>query len=176
MRAGFALIVGLALCTTPVVAQGKVKAAATPQSVQVLEMCETFAAGDVLAVEAAIAKGWDAYDQESESPFVKSYAGSKDVPGLGYANMFALVESYPQNTFGYCRVDVAEPAGDGQSLIQAIQQLDRYEGEAIQNGDGSFASLTGADGATDRLLLAHWSQEAFVVQLSINTVKAAAAE
>lgn len=171
MRAGFALIVALALCTTPVVAQGKVKAAAAPQSVQVLDMCELFAAGDVLAVEAAIADGWDAYDQESESPFVKSYAGSKELPGLGYANMFALVESYPQSTFGYCRVDVAEPTGDGQSLIQAIQQLDRYEGQAIQNGDGSFASLTGADGATNRLLLAHWSRESFVVQLSIATPK-----
>jgi hypothetical protein len=174
MRAGFALIAVLALGATPVVAQGKVKAPGTPQSVQVLEMCEMFAAGDVLAVEAAIAKGWDAYDQQSESPFVKSYAGSKDLPGLGYANMFALVESYPQSTFGYCRVDVSEPTGDGQSLVQAIQQLDRYEGEAIQNGDGSFASLTSADGAHNRLLLAHWSREAFVVQLSIATPKAEA--
>src|SRR5690606_7271317 len=76
MRAGLAAIAVLALCVTPVAAQGKTKPGAVPQSVQALEMCETFAAGDVLAVEAAIEKGWDAYDDGGESPYVRSYSGS----------------------------------------------------------------------------------------------------
>jgi hypothetical protein len=176
MRAGLALIAALILTTTPVVAQGKAKAPAIPQGVQVLEVCEKFAAGDILALEWALTKGWDAHDQGSESPYVTSYAGNRDLPGIGYATLFALVENYPRSTFGYCRVDVAEPTGDGEAQIEAIQQLDRYEGEATKNADGSFASLTGAGGENNRLLLAHWSQQSFVVQLSMITPKAIAAE
>lgn len=175
MRAGLALIAALALCATPAVAQGKTKAGAVPQSVQALEMCETFAKGDVLAVEAAIEKGWDAYEETAETPFVKSYSGSKELPGIGYATMFALVEDYPQNTFGYCRVDVTEVTGDAQVAVQSIQNLDRYEGRAIQNGDGTFASLTGTDDK-NRMLLAHLADGKFVIQLSIITPKADTAD
>ena len=171
MRAVLAVIAMLALSVAPVVAQGKTKGPVTPQSVQVLEMCEKFAIGDVLAVDNAIAMGWDAYMQDSESPYVQSFAGSKELPGIGTANMFALLESYPNSTLGYCRVDVSEPAGDGNSAIQAIQNLDRYEGQSQQVSDGSFASLTGRDDKS-RLLLAHWSADSFVVQLSIITPKA----
>ena len=173
MRAGLAVIAMLAVGVTPAVAQGKTKGPVTPQSVQVLEMCEQFAIGDVLAVDGAIAKGWDAYVQDSESPYVQSFAGSKELPGIGSANMFALIESYPNLTLGYCRVDVAEPAGDGYSAIQAIQELDRYEGQSQMVSDGNFASLTGRDDK-NRLLLAHWSADSFVVQLSIITPKAEA--
>lgn len=166
MRAGLVVIAALALSVTPVVAQGKTKGPASPISVQVLEMCEKFATGDVLAVNDAIGKGWDAYAQEGESPYVQSFGGSKELPGIGSANLFALIEDYPNSTLGYCRVDVAEPQGDGNVAIQAIQNLDRYEGQAQQISDGSFASLTGTTDK-DRLLLAHWSADSFVIQLSI---------
>ncbi len=175
MRAGLALIAVFCLCATPVVAQGKTKAGAMPQSVQALEMCETFAAGDVLAVEAAIEKGWDAYEETAESPYVKSYSGSKELPGIGYATMFALVEDYPNNTFGYCRVDVTEVTGDAGVAVQSIQNLDRYEGQAIQNGDGTFASLTGKTDK-NRMLLTHLAGGTFVIQLSIITPKADTAD
>jgi len=175
MRAGSALIAVLALCVTPAVAQGKTKPGAVPQGVQALEMCESFATGDVLAVEGAIEKGWDAYDDGGESPYVKSYSGSKDLPGIGYATMFALVESYPESTFGYCRVDVTDVTGNADNEVQAIQNLDRYEGQSIMNGDGNYASLTGtAD--KNRLLLTHLAANVFVIQLSIITPKAATAE
>ncbi|QDZ11234.1 hypothetical protein [Devosia ginsengisoli] len=175
MRAGLAAIAVLALCVTPVAAQGKTKPGAVPQSVAALEMCETFAAGDVLAVEAAIEKGWDAYDDGGESPYVRSYSGSKDLPGIGYATMFALIESYPNLTFGYCRVDVSDVTGNADGQVQAIQNLDRYEGESIQNGDGIFASLAGTDDK-NRLLLTHLAQNTFVIQLSIITPKAETAD
>jgi hypothetical protein len=146
-----------------------------PQSVAALEMCETFATGDVLAVEAAIEKGWEAYEDAAESPYVKSYSGSKELPGIGYATMFALVESYPQQSFGYCRVDVAEVTGDAQVAVQSIQNLDRYEGQTIQNGEGTFASLTGTTDK-NRMLLTHLADGKFVIQLSIITPKAEADE
>ena len=175
MRAGLALIAAFALCATPAVAQGKTKAGAVPQGVQALEMCEAFSSGDVLAVEAAVAKGWDAYPESAESPFVKSYSGSKALPGIGQASMFALVEDYPESTVGYCRVDVSEVTGDASTEVQAIQNLGRYEGQAIQNGDGTFASLTGTDDKT-RVLLTHVDATAFVIQLTIITPKAETAE
>ena len=175
MRARLALIAALALCATPAVAQGKTKTPALPQGVQALEMCETFASGDVLAVEAASAEGWDTYQDSSESPYVKAYSGSKDLPGIGHATMFALVESYPHATFGYCRVDVPELSGDAGNQVQAIQDLERYEGQAVQNGDGSFASLAGTTDS-ERLLLTHATPSTFVIQLSILTPKAEAAE
>ena len=171
MRAGLALIAAVSLCTAPVVAQGKTKPGAVPQSVAALEMCETFAKGDVLAVEAAIEKGWDAFEDGGESPYVKSYSGSKELPGIGYATMFALVEDYPNSTFGYCRVDVTEVTGNADNEVQAIQSLDRYEGQVIQNGDGNFASLTGTEDK-NRMLLTHLSQGTFVIQLSIVTPQA----
>jgi hypothetical protein len=173
MRAGLALMAALALCATPVVAQGKTKPGTKPQGVQALEMCEHFAAGDVLAVEAAIEKGWDAYEDSAESPYVKSYSGSKELAGIGYATMFALVEDYPTRTFGYCRVDVTEVTGNADNEVQLIQSLDRYEGQMIQNGDGNFASLTGRDDK-NRMLLTHLADNAFVIQLSILTPKAGA--
>lgn len=174
MRAAFALIAVLALCVTPVVAQGKTKAPATLQGVGILEMCEHFAAGDVLALESAIGKGWDAYEDAAESPFVASYSGSKDVPGLGYATMFALVESYPSSTFGYCRVDLTEVTSPAGIEVEAIAALDRYAGETVNNDEGTFVSLSGA---TDpgRLLLAQATPGGFVIQLSIITPKAASA-
>ncbi|KQX40308.1 hypothetical protein ASD04_06665 [Devosia sp. Root436] len=175
MRAGLAAIAVLALCATPVAAQGKTKPGAVPQSVAALEMCETFATGDVLAVEAAIEKGWDASEDDSESPFVHSYSGGKDLPGIGYASMFALVEDYPNRTFGYCRVDVNEVTGDAEVAVQSIQNLDRYEGQAIQNGAGTFASLTGKTDK-NRMLLTHVADNTFLIQLSIITPKADTAE
>ena len=171
MRAGLVLITALALCATPAVAQGKAKTPAVPGSVQVLEICESFATNAPDAVEAAIAKGWDAFDQGGESPFIKSYAGSKDIAGLGYANIFVLIESYPDRTFGYCRADVMEPAGNGESLVKAIQQLGTYQGDFVKNEEGSFASLSDTEGDQDRVLLTHWTRDAFVVQLSITTPK-----
>ena len=181
MRAGLAVIAALALCVTPVVAQGKTKSKGGADvgalAVEIVEVCEEFSRGDVLAVDDAIARGWDAYEATGESPYVKTFNAHKELPGIGAADIFVLFEDYPQSTLGYCRMDVIEPQGsNGQVAIQAIQNLDGYEGEAIQNGDGSFAQLTGANGDTNRMLLTHWSAESFVVQLTIITPKAETAD
>jgi len=163
----------LALCASPVLAQ-KTKSPAVPQSVAALEVCERFASGDVLAVDDANAKGWDAYATDSESPYVRSYSASRELPGIGSANLFALVEDYPGTSFGYCRIDVIEPTGsNGDQQIQAIQSLQRYEGTAQTVSDGSFASLKGTGDAGQSLLLAHWTENTFVIQLTIITPTAA---
>jgi len=172
MRAGPALIVALALCVTPAVAQGKTK---VPQGVRALEMCEAFGSGGASALDGAIAAGWDAFEDEAESPFIKSYSGGKDLPGIGYADFFALVESYPELELGYCRIDVVEVTGDATEQVQAIQSLDRYEGDSIENGDGIFASLAGKADDT-RLLMAHADETSFVIQLSIIASRAETAK
>lgn len=180
MRAGLAFIAMLSLCATPVVAQGKTKGAASDVgtlAVEVVEVCEKFARGDVLAVDDAIAKGWDAYDSTGESPYVQSFNASKDLPGIGQADIFVLREDYPDTSLGYCRMDVIAPQGNrGNEAVQAIQNLDRYEGQSQMVSDGTFASLTSASGDIRSLLLTHWSAESFVVQLTVITPKAASAD
>ena len=94
MRAGLALIAALALCVTPAVAQGKVKSKGGADigalAVEIVEVCEEFSRGDVLAVDDAIAKGWDAYETEGESPFVKTFNAHKELPGIGAALRLGL--------------------------------------------------------------------------------------
>ena len=153
----------LLACATPAVAQGKTK---VPQSVQVLEVCEAFATDNVLARENAEEQGWTIYEEDGESPYVRFYSGEKDVPGIGYAEMTVLVEGYPGKIFGYCRVDVSEPAGDAVAEIEPIDALERYDGMTTKNDDGMFGSFTGADDP-DTLLLAHHSETSFVIQLTV---------
>jgi hypothetical protein len=179
MRAGLAVIAMLALSVTPVVAQGKTKGTAPVHvgtlAVEVVEVCEKFAKGDVLAVDNAIAKGWDAYESTGESPYVQSFNASKDLPGIGQADIFVLREDYPDTSIGYCRMDVIGPEGtSGNEAVQAIQNLDHYEGQSQLVSDGTFASLTAVSGNAKSLLLTHWSAESFVVQLTVITPKAEA--
>ncbi len=166
--AGLLVLAALALVAQPAMAQGKTKTSSAPSiALGALEMCETFASGDVLALESATEAGWDAYDQEAESPFLRSYAASQDFGGFGYADLFSLVESYPDRTLGYCRIDVSEPHGNGPAAIAAIAGLDRYEGEVRSTDEGTYASLSGPD----RMLLTHWDDYSFVIQLTIITPK-----
>jgi len=175
MRMALAISAALLVCATPAVAQGKTKSApaGAAEAVKALEVCETFARGDVLATQSATEQGWDAYEQASESPFVKSYAGGKDLAGIGPANLFSLVETYPQGIFGYCRVDVSGPTGSkGAAVVRAIATLPRYGGDVRATDAGDFASLQGI-GNTGTMLLTHWTADAFVIQLTIVTPRAA---
>ncbi|MHA6297234.1 hypothetical protein [Devosia sp. CAU 1758] len=172
MRTGLAVFLGLVLAVTPAMAQGKTKTSGANEALAALEMCETFASGDVLAVEAAIEAGWDAYDQDAESPFIRSYAASREIPGMGWGDMFILVESYPETTLGYCRLDVAEPKGRGEAVIAALSGLDRYQGEVKTENGGSYASLAGT-GSGQKLLTTHWDDTGFVIQLTIVTPRTA---
>lgn len=166
MRAGLALIVALTACVTPVVAQGKVKRGGEPPAVAALHVCEKFAGGDVLAVENATALGWDAYVQKAESPYVQSFGGSREFPNLGRADLFSLYETYPETTFGYCRIDMIDVSGDGLAAFQSILDLGSYVGDTTIQDDNHYASLTGKDDPS-RQLLAHWAGGSFVMQLSI---------
>lgn len=172
MRAGLALLLLPVLAASPAWAQGKTKTPVAPDSVGALEVCERFAAGDVMAVDDAISKGWDAYAEAGESPFVQNFTASAEIKGIGYADLFSLVEDYPGQTLGYCRIDVASPTGTGTGAIDAIAELGRYQGEVKTTDEGSFGSFEGKDD-TGTMLLAHWTAESFVIQLTILTDKAA---
>mgnify|MGYP000589325512 CR=1 FL=1 len=175
MRASLAFCLALALVVQPALAQGKTKTSVADEAVAALEMCEAFAQGDVLAVDEAIGAGWDAYEDDSESPFIRSYSAGREIPGIGWGDMFALVESYPDRTLGYCRIDVADPKGQGDDAIQALAALDGYAGEVTAESGGTYASLVGA-GDEDSLLITHWDAVGFVIQLTILTPKPASSE
>jgi hypothetical protein len=169
--AGLIVLTALALAASPAVAQKTKTSAAIPAALAALETCEIFAKGDVLALEAAAEAGWDAYEETAESPFIRSYSASRDYAGFGYADMFSLVETYPTQTLGYCRIDLNEPIGNGAAVIAAIAELDRYEGEVTTNDEGDFASLAGENS----LLMTLWNEYSFVIQLTILTPKNATA-
>ncbi|MEQ8598287.1 MAG: hypothetical protein RLP98_00030 [Devosia sp.] len=175
MRVSLALVLALGLAAQPALAQGKTKSSPAEEAVAALEMCEAFAKGDVLALDTAIGAGWDAYEDESESPFIRSYSAGREVPGIGWGDMFALVESYPDRTLGYCRIDIAEPRGQGESAIEALAALDGYEGELTSENGGTYASLIGT-GTLDSLLITHWDAVGFVIQLTILTPNTATSE
>ncbi|UYO01173.1 MAG: hypothetical protein KIT02_08230 [Devosia sp.] len=175
MHRALALIAILALAAQPALAQGKTKTAPADEAIGVLETCEAFATGDVLALDDAVAAGWDAYDNEGESPYVRSYDATIDLHGLGWVEMFALVETYPDRVLGYCRIDAAETRGNAQGVIEAIAALDRYDGEVQEADTGTYASLTGT-GSTETMLLTHWDDIGFVVQLTIISPRAQSGE
>ena len=165
MRPGLAIAAVLVLAAQPAWAQGKTKTAPSAAAIAALEMCEAFAGGGDTLVEDAIAAGWDAYEDDAESPFVRSYSGGRDLPGIGWGDLFSLVETYPGTVFGYCRIDVANVRGDGKAVIDALAGLDRYEGEVLAEDGGHYASLAGGDS----LLLTHWDNMGFVIQLTTLT-------
>jgi hypothetical protein len=168
IRTSLAALALVALATAPGLAQGKTKAAATNEHIAALETCERFARNETGALEAAIAEGWDAYEVDSESPYVVEYAASRDLDGIGLADIFVLIESYPELTFGYCRLDLSRPERAGQAAIEEIAALDRYDGEVLTNAEGTYASLSGTD-ASQSLLLTHWTDADFVIQLTTVT-------
>lgn len=185
MRKSIAFLTVLAMAVSPALAQAKTKGTApaetaapasdgTPDSVGALSVCEAFAKGDVMALDTASRAGWDASEQEGELPFVKSYGAGGDIAGIGYGDLFALVESYPDRTLGYCRIDVAGPQGDGHAAIKAIEALGQYTGSIRTDEKGTYASFEGTD-APDTMLLTHWDSGSFVLQLTIITPKAGAA-
>ena len=168
MRMGLAILAVMALAAQPAFAQVKSKASPVDSALTALELCEAFARGGDTLVTDAIAAGWDAYDQDAESPFVKSYVASRELAGLGWGDLFSLVETYPSSVFGYCRIDFIEIEGDGKPVIDAIAALDRYEGEVVDQEGGHYGSFSGGDS----LLLAHWDQDGFVIQLTTLTPRA----
>lgn len=165
MRAGLALLAVLALVAQPALAQGKTKSSLATIAVEALDMCEAFALGSESIVDDAIEAGWDADEQDSESPFVKNYVAAREYPGLGWGDLFTLVETYPGKQFGYCRLDFKDATGNGKAAVEAIAGLDRYDGEVLEDNGGYYASLAGENS----LLLTHWDDAGFVIQLTVLT-------
>jgi len=172
MRIGLALGLSLMLAVTPAWSQGKTKTSAVEEAVAALEVCEAFAREGAGAIQAATDAGWDAYEEEGESPFIGQIGASREIPGLGWGDIFVLSESYPQSSFGYCRLDVAQAKGNGQAVIEALAGLDRYAGDVVTEGAGTYAALAGT-GEETALLITHWDEVGFVIQLTIITPKSA---
>jgi hypothetical protein len=168
----FAALALLGATLAPAHAQDKVKTLPGAPHLLALEACEAFAANEPDVIETTTADGWYAYEVESESPFVAEYGANQQLAGIGQADIFALVETYPDLIFGYCRLDVANPENNGQGLIEEIAALPRYAGDVRTTPAGTFASLTGTDDP-QRLLLTHWTEDSFVIQLTILASEAA---
>lgn len=175
MRTGLALLLSLALAVTPAMAQGKTKTSPAQEAIAALTVCEAFAKGDVLATELAIEAGWDAYEDNSESPFIRSYSASREIPTIGWGEIFVLIENYPDQMLGYCRLDVMEPSDKGETVIAALAGLEGYAGDVTEQDGGHYASLS-STGEEQGMLMTHWDVTGFVMQLTVITPKSAQAE
>ena len=142
-----------------------------PVSVQAFKTCLNYARGDATAAVTAEQVGWETFEDPGESPFVKSYSGNKTFADVGDAALFSLVESYPDTTFGYCRVDMQGPIGEAD--VNALRDLPELAGgQVITNGDGTFGSWKGAAAEPQMLLLSHQTADVFALQMTIVTHRA----
>ena len=146
-----------------------------PVSVQVFKTCLNYARGDAQPEETAKGLGWEAFEDQGESPFVRTYSGNKSFTDVGDAALFSLVESYPDATFGYCRVDIQSPVGEAD--VNALRDLPELAGgQVITNGDGTFGSWKGSEAEPQLLLLSHQTADTYVLQMTIITHRDGPAE
>jgi hypothetical protein len=167
-RPAVSVLLAALLVTAPAVAQEdktKSKAPAGPIAVELLETCELFARGDVLASSSATEKGWSVTEAVTDSVFVSSFEGSRTFEGIGDADLFVLVEDYPAVTLGYCRVDISEPQGDVG--VADLDSLDRIWGGLEENENGTYGAWNGTDEGQGYMLLSNQDEYSFGLQLTI---------
>ena len=169
MRRALVLLAVAALAVTPAVAKTKGEARAA----QLLETCEKFASGDVLIVEWATAQGWTASEAASDNVYAHVFNATKTIDGVGEVTLFSLIETYPGQTLGYCRMDVPTPQADLGVL--KLNDLPRLKGEVQSVDGGDYGSWQGAEAGRDYLLLASETTAAFALQLTTFTARPAAA-
>ncbi|MEO5808045.1 hypothetical protein [Devosia sp.] len=168
MRAALVLLLVAALAVTPAVAKTKGEARAA----QLLDTCEKFASGDVLIVEWATAQGWTASEGQSDTVYAHIYNATKTIEGVGDVTLFGLVETYPGQTLGYCRMDVQSPAANLGVLT--LNDLPRLSGAVQAVDGGEYGTWQGAETGRDYLLLASQTADAFALQLTTFTARSAA--
>ncbi|GLQ54351.1 hypothetical protein [Devosia nitrariae] len=161
------LLAALVAATAPAGAQEKTKSKepVAPLAIELLETCELFASGDVLASATATSKGWDVADATTDNVFVTSYDATRSIEGVGDAELFVLVETYPQLTLGYCRIDINEP--QGEAGVAELDGLERLAGELEENADGTYGAWNGAELGADYMLLSNQDEFSFGLQLTI---------
>jgi hypothetical protein len=167
MRAALPIVAGLALLAAPAAGQEetKTKEPAAPLAIELLELCELYADGDVLANTTAASQGWQASETETDSIFVRSFDATKTLEGIGDATLFSLIESYPQLTLGYCRIDIASP--QGQVGVAELDTLERLTGDLETTQAGTYGAWNGTEAGRDYMLLANQDEFGFGLQLTI---------
>lgn len=166
MRAAL-LIAGLALIVAPAAAKEKIKdkQPAAPLAITLLELCELYANGDILASTTASGRGWQTSETETDSIFVQSFDATRTFEGIGDAALFSLVESYPQLTLGYCRVDIADPQGDAG--VAELDTLERLTGDLEITDTGTYGAWNGTEEGRNYMLLANQDEFGFGLQLTV---------
>ncbi|KKB06875.1 hypothetical protein VE25_20595 [Devosia geojensis] len=166
-RPAVSVLLAALLVAAPAAAQEKTKskAPARPITVELLETCELFARGDVLASSSATEKGWSVTEAVTDSVFVSSFEASRSFEGIGDADLFVLVEDYPQLTLGYCRIDISEP--QGEAGVAELDGLDRLAGDLEENADGTYGAWNGTGEDASYMLLSNQDEYSFGLQLTI---------
>lgn len=161
------VLAALLVAAAPAGAQDKTKSKepGAPLAIELLETCELFANGDVLASSTATSKGWDVADASTDSVFVTSYDATRSIEGVGDAELFVLIETYPQLTLGYCRIDINEP--QDEVGVAELDGLERLSGELEENNDGTYGAWNSSELGADYMLLSNQDEFSFGLQLTI---------
>jgi len=199
--AGFAMLL-IAACVTPALAQkypppGPTPAApaspsapaapaspsapaapATPAAgsvaVELAETCLRFVNGDAGAADAARAEGWTVDEYPAADSFVAASSASRNVAGIGDANLFGAIETSPRFTLRSCRIDIIANADAGQVGIETLTGWHGFEGTVRTTASGAYGSWDLALEDPERVMVMTAHQNT-AVSLTISSITAEAA-
>jgi hypothetical protein len=171
------VLLALAACTVPALAQknappsgsapaGSPTTTQTPSAPvasvasQLASTCLRFARGDADAESQAEAEGWDVDQYGTEGSYLGSMGGSRNISGIGDANIFGSFETYPTFTLRFCRVDLTLNADAPQIGVETLTGWENVEGGVREAGGGIYGSWNRTESDPDTLLLVIAQQDA----------------
>lgn len=146
-------------------------AISSPAALQLFTtLCTELGTGTVDAQDNATAAGWIVDDPLDTGPYVTIVSGYQDIPGIGSADFWSSLETFPTLRVGYCRISF----GDADSVID-FGDLDGlgYTGDTSDLGNGNIYGSW--DAANHTILLAADRADG-EVQFEFNVITPAAAK
>ena len=148
--------------------------AAASVATAVAATCLRFANGDGDATSAAEAEGWTVDAYPDTDSFLFSLSASRSIAGVGDANLFGSIETYPNFTLRFCRVDITTNADAGPIGVETLNGWEGFAGTVKTTGTGTYGSWDKTMEDPDRVMLMTAQQNSGVT-LQINAITAEAA-
>lgn len=133
--------------------------------------CLRFVTGDAGAIEAARAEGWTVDEYPAPDSFLASLSASRNIAGIGDANLFGSFETYPNFTLRFCRVDITTNADAGTVGIDTLSGWDGFDGTVKTTANGTFGAWEKIVDDPERVLLMTMQQTSGVM-LQVSAITA----
>ena len=188
MRLALAMLL-IAACAAPALAQKNPPSGAAPAApaapsapaapaavsvaTDIAATCLRFVSGDTGATSAAEAEGWIVDAFPDTDSFLVSLSASRSIGGIGDANLFGSIKTYPNFTLRFCRVDIITNADAGQVGIETLSGWEGFEGTVKTTGTGTYGTWDKVLEDPDRVIMMTAQQNSGVT-LQINAITAEA--